>query len=148
MKQKPRKATEPIVDRKRWKAIFAYSVIISVVSIAAVWVAGMLHPGVDDKATYNNVLFFSLISCQLLHVFNMNSGRSGFFKSEVTRNRQVWYALAVSILILVAVHLIPPVAAALSIGYLSFSEWMVVAASGIVSLAIAQISKRLGLIRH
>lgn len=148
MKKKPRKTTEPIVDRKRWKAIFAYSVIISAVSIAAVWVAGRVYPGSDNKDVYNNVLFFSLISCQLLHVFNMSSGRTNLVKSEVTRNRKVWYALLLSILILVVVHFIPPVAQALSIGCLSAGDWVVVILAGLTSLVISQVAKALRLIRH
>ncbi|HYG14903.1 MAG TPA: cation-translocating P-type ATPase [Bacteroidia bacterium] len=148
MKKKPRKTTEPIVDRKRWKAVFSYSVIISAVSIAAVWVAGLMYSGANNKGVYNNVLFFSLISCQLLHVFNMSSGRTSLLKSEVTRNRQVWYALAISVLILVMVHFIPPVAAALSIGHLTLQEWTIVIAAGFISLIVAQLAKGMQFIRH
>ncbi len=95
MKQKPRAVNEPIIDKSRWLRIFFYAGVITATSIGAVYFSHYaLHAwGEWDAALSNNILFFTLISAQLFHVFNMGSMDLPFWRTEVVRNRYVWFAV-------------------------------------------------------
>ncbi len=144
MQRPPRNMNEPIIDKKRWIAIFFYSIIIGAVSVGAVFFS---HFTVHNTETWNpelcnNILFFSLIFSQLLHVFNMGNGTS-FFNSEVLRNKYVWGAIALSVIILLGVYAIEPVRKVLSIYEMSIYDWLISIGASIVSLIIIQIGKKL-----
>ncbi|MGB3527616.1 MAG: cation-translocating P-type ATPase C-terminal domain-containing protein [Flavobacteriales bacterium] len=99
-----------------------------------------------DPKLCNNILFFTLIFCQLFHVFNMASVKTSFTQSEVFRNKYVWYALLSSGIILLSVFFIPPAREALNVQPLKVEDWLVVVASAALSLLAIQILKRTNLI--
>jgi Ca2+-transporting ATPase len=76
----------------------------------------------------------------------MASVKTSFFKSEVFRNKYVWYALASSGLIVMSVFFIPPVREALNVQSLKLEDWLVVIASALISLLVIQFLKRTNLI--
>ena len=92
-----------------------------------------------DTAICNNILFFSLILCQLLHVFNMGTG--AFFKSEVMRNKYVWYSIVANIIILLGAIQVPFVRQALNIVPMNLNEWVVILAVGLSFMVIVQLVK-------
>ncbi len=144
MKRPPRNMNEPIIDKKRWIAIFFYSIIIGAVSVGAVFFS---HLTVHKTETWNpelcnNILFFTLIFSQLLHVLNMGNGTS-FFKSEVFRNKYVWGAIALSVIILLIFYAIEPIRKVLSIYEMSVYDWLISIGASIISLILIQIGKRL-----
>jgi len=144
MQRPPRNVNEPIIDKKRWITIFFYSIVIGAVSVGAVYFS---HLTVHNTETWNpelcnNILFFSLIFSQLLHVFNMGNGTS-FFNSEIFRNKYVWGAVALSVIILLGVYAIEPVRKVLSIYEMSVYDWLISIGASIVSLIIIQIGKKL-----
>lgn len=148
MKHKPRNPTEPLLKTRQWYAVWIYAAIISVCTLGAVFFSHfVLHTGEHfDPKLCNNILFFTLIVCQLFHVFNMASVKTSFLKSEVFRNKYVWYALASSGLIVISVFFIPPVREALNVQSLKLEDWLVVIASALISLLVIQILKRTNLI--
>lgn len=148
MKHKPRNPAEPLLKTRQWYAVWVYAAIISVCTLGAVFFSHIvLHTGEHfDPKLCNNILFFTLIVCQLFHVFNMASVKTSFFKSEVFRNKYVWYALASSGLIVMSVFFIPPVREALNVQSLKLEDWLVVIASALISLLVIQILKRTNLI--
>ena len=149
MKHPPRSPREPIIDTPHWKGIIFYSMIISAASIGAVFFG---HYSLDSGAEWdtnraNNILFFTMIGSQLLHVFNMHASESNFFQSEIVRNRYVWFALGICIGIIAVLHLIEPVKKVLSIFPISTSDWMVVLAFSVASMIVNQLAKRLNIVR-
>lgn len=148
MKHKPRNPAEPLLKTRQWYAVWIYAAIISVCTLGAVFFSHfVLHTGDRfDPKLCNNILFFTLIFCQLFHVFNMASVKTSFFKSEVFRNKYVWYALVSSLLIVLSVFFIPPVREALNVQSLKLEDWLVVIASALISLLVIQILKRTNLI--
>ena len=148
MKLPPRKSSEPIIDKSRWKLIFFYAIVIGSVSTGAVvFNHYAYHNGEPwDTAMCNNILFFTLIFCQLFHVFNMGSGP--FFNNEVIKNKYVWFSVTGSIAILIGAIQIPYVREALNVIPMTLNEWMIIVAAAFSSVIIIQAAKSLKLFKH
>ena len=150
MKQPPRNTEEPIIDTQRWTAIIFYSVIITLTTLGAVLIS---HYTVHKTETWNpelcnNILFFTLIFSQILHVFNMNATGSKFFTSEVMKNRYVWYAVLACLVLLFISYQIDVVRRALDIFPMSKEDWMISVSMSLLSLVVIQIVKSLKLVRQ
>jgi P-type Ca2+ transporter type 2C len=143
MQQPPRRPSEPIVNSQRWKLIFFYSFVIALASLGAVLFNHYYYHANQtwDVAMCNNILFFTLIFCQLLHVFNMGNGP--FFNNEVVRNKFVWYAVSASLLILLGVVQIPFARQALNVIPMTIQEWTIILSASIGSTLIIQLAKSL-----
>lgn len=76
----------------------------------------------------------------------MASVNVSFFKSEVFRNKFVWYALIACLLIIGFAFFIPSVRTALNIQPLTAADWLVVLASSLFSLLVIQLLKRTNII--
>ncbi len=148
MKHKPRNPAEPLLKTKQWYAVWIYAAVISICTLGAVFISHFFfHTGKHfDPKLCNNILFFTLIFCQLFHVFNMASVKTSFTQSEVFRNKYVWYALLSNGIILLSVFFIPPAREALNVQPLKVEDWLVVVASAALSLLVIQILKRTNLI--
>lgn len=143
MLQPPRPASVPIIDRNRWKAVVLYSMVIAAASISAVLVS---HFTVHRTETWNpqlcnNILFFTLICCQLLHVFNMGASGTSFFRSEVMRSRLVWAALAACAIILIGLYEVPVVRGVLNVHPLSLADLAIMLGAAITSLLLIQLAR-------
>ncbi|MBY0434550.1 MAG: HAD-IC family P-type ATPase, partial [Cyclobacteriaceae bacterium] len=150
MKQPPRNTDEPIIDTKRWTAIIVYSVIITLTTLGAVFIS---HYTVHKTETWNtelcnNILFFTLIFSQILHVFNMNAAGSRFFTSEVMKNRYVWYAVVACLALPFISYQVEIVRKALDIFPMSKEDWMISAGMSLLSLVVIQVAKSLNLVRQ
>ena len=145
MKLPTRNSSDPIVDKSRWKLIFFYSIVIASVSTIAVLINHYAyHTGKPwDAAMCNNILFFTLIFCQLFHVFNMGSGP--FFNNEVIKNKYVWYSVIGSIGILMGIIQIPYVRQALNVIPMTLNEWIIILSASVSSVIIIQAAKSLKL---
>ncbi len=144
MHKPPRNMNEPLIDKKRWVTIFFYSIVIGAVSVGAVFFS---HYTVHKTETWNpelcnNILFFTLIFSQLLHVLNMGSS-SSFFKSEVFRNKFVWGAITLSVIIVLGAYSVGPIRNVLSIYEMSTFDWLISIGASIVSLIVIQFGKKL-----
>ncbi|MDQ3019031.1 MAG: cation-translocating P-type ATPase [Bacteroidota bacterium] len=148
MKLPPRKSSEPIIDKNRWKLIFFYSIVIALASTSAVLFNHYAYHDGDpwDDAMCNNVLFFTLIFSQLFHVFNMSSGP--FFSNEVIKNKYVWYSVIGSIVILFGVIQIPFVRQALNVIPMTLNEWIIILSASVCSVIIIQAAKSLKLFKY
>jgi len=143
MKLPPRKSSEPIIDNNRWKLIFFYSGVIALASISAVLINHYyFHSGQPWDATMcNNVLFFTIIFSQLLHVFNMGTG--SFFNNEVIKNKYVWYSVTASTIIVIGMIQIPYVREALNVIPMTLNEWILILLASVSSIIIIQLEKKL-----
>lgn len=148
MQQPPRLASVPIIDRTRWKAIILYA---SVIALACIGAVTMSHFTIHRTEAWNpelcnNILFFTLIFCQLLHVFNMGASGTSFFRSEVIRNRTVWAALVASALILVGLYEVPVIRTVLNIHPLSLADLAIMTGAALTSLALIQLARTFNLV--
>lgn len=150
MMHPPRNISEPIIDRKRWGSIFFYSMVIGGMSISAVFFS---HATVHKTETWNaelcnNILFFTLIFSQLLHVLNMGNNKSTFFKSEVFKNKYVWGAIVLSVAIVMMMYLIVPFRKVLSLHEMTVNDWLISIGASIISVIIIQLGKKLKIARQ
>lgn len=150
MKDPPRSMSEPIIDRKRWQSVFIYSFVIGSVSVGAVLISHYtIHGGGEwNRQLCNNILFFSLIFSQLLHVFNMDGTNSNFFTSEIMKNKYVWIAIILSVLVLILVYVIAPLRTVLSLHEMSHADWFISVSSGFVALLVIRLFKLSGLAKN
>ncbi|HWV65287.1 cation-transporting P-type ATPase, partial [Chitinophaga sp.] len=146
MQQKPHPAGTPIIDKKRWIAIFTYSFIITLATLGAVAISYLLvHNGAPSNRAYNNILFYTLILTQLFQVFNMTFKRGiAFHKTDVFRNQAIWYSIACCIGILLAAYWITPVQKVLQIVEIGGKDWSIVILCTILAIVIIRLIKKWG----
>lgn len=149
MRVAPKNSNEPIVERATWIAIIFYSAVICAASLGAVMTSHFLFHKQEgwNPELCNNILFFTLISSQLLHVFNMNAMGTNFFRSEIMRNKYVWYAIGMCVLILVGGYEITPIREALSLFTLTIFDWLIIIGFSLVGMATNQLIRNVKLIK-
>lgn len=149
MKQEPAAPDAPLLNTGQWRSVWIYSAVISVCTLAPVLISYFtLSPEKQlSPELYNNLLFFTIILSQLLHVFNMGSAKMPFFGSEIFRNKYVWYALFASVALIALLFLIPPARQVLRFSQLSFAEWGMILSAALSSVIIIRLLKRSGLVR-
>ncbi len=150
MQLPPRNTDEPILDKKRWWAVIYYSVVISACALGGVFISHYNAHRIEtlDAVICNNVLFYTLIFSQLLHVFNMGSGNVSFFKTEVFKNKYVWYASIACIVIIIASYLIEPIRNILGIDSMTITDWGIAAGMSLLSLLVIQLSQKLKIVKQ
>ncbi len=145
MKQKPRNASEHIISKRQWKSLIVYSLVIAMACLGAVY---FIHRSTHEMETWNeelcnNILFITLIFSQLFHVFNVTADRTkSFFKTDVARNKYVWYAIAICSTIVVGSFFIEPVANALRLNHLSTIDWLVIIGFSLLSAFVNWLLKK------
>jgi Ca2+-transporting ATPase len=148
MKRCPRNPQSEIISGRRWIAIVVYAVTISFCVLGAVLFSHYIVDGGGqwDLKTCNSILFYTLIMTQLVHVFNMTSAKMSFFVNEITTNKYIWFALALSVAVIFFSYQISVIRMVLGVSELATADWSICVAFSIVSLIFIQIFKRLRLI--
>lgn len=141
MDHPPRKESEPILMPKHWSAVLIYglAITISIIGLVA-WARYSLKL---DTQTVNNLAFYTLILAQLWNVFNLPAAALSLWKNEVTKNKYVWSALILCILLVILAYAIPVVRSALSLVEfpISYLGWIFL--FSIIPVMIIQFLKRL-----
>ena len=146
MQRKPYPSNISIIDKKRWAAIFTYSFVIAATTIGAVFTSHEWLHGQEkwNPELCNNVLFYTLIFSQILHVFNMSFEKGlPFYKTEIFTNRYVWYAVISCVAIAMLSYWIIPIRNVLEVSIYGWKDWSVVLVFSFLSLLIIQILKRM-----
>jgi Ca2+-transporting ATPase len=87
------------------------------------------------------VSFLGLAFGRTWHVFNMRRNDSGVFWNEVTRNPWVWAAVGLSVVLLLAAVMVPPLSLALRTAWPGAAGWLTLFAASLVPLATVQAGK-------
>jgi Ca2+-transporting ATPase len=145
MKRKPYNSSVNIIDKKRWKAISIYSGIITITTITAVLFHDYLfHQDGSDSISSNNVLFYTLIFSQILHVYNMGFEPGvPFYRTQVIRNKYIWIATIVCIALTLLSIWILPVREVLKITIDNQTDWIIIIGFSILSMLIIQLLKKI-----
>ena len=141
MKEPPRPSDEPIVTKELWHAMAVYSISITLAVIGITLYAYNIMG--YEAGIVNNMAFYTLILGQLLNVFNLPSNHISFFFNEVTRNKWVWGAIVLSILIVVIAYRIPFLNTMLSLVPLTVHQLGMAVVFGAIPVVLTQVIKRM-----
>lgn len=135
----PRPITEGLLQSHHWRAIIAYAGLMTLpVLLAYNWALNQHH---SDTSYANTIAFMSLALGQLWHVFNMRSGKAGFFNNQVMKNPFVWCAVGFCLLLLGCSLYWPPFAVLLGIIPPDRAGWLAIGLASLVPLSIGQLVK-------
>ncbi|WP_254767694.1 cation-translocating P-type ATPase [Salinilacihabitans rarus] len=141
MERPPRDPDEPIMTRTNWAELGLYGVLISAATVGALAVAGDLYAGGMGTEEAVTVSFLTLAFAQLWHVFDMREISADALRNEVTENRYVWGALALSALLLAGAVYLPGVSLALRTAPIGPEGWLVVFGMSLLPVAVAQTER-------
>jgi Ca2+-transporting ATPase len=146
MKRPPRAPNSPLLSRSDWRRVVFYAVVIT---IAVLGVYAYARWQWDYSAAQCSTLaFYSLCWTQLLHVFNLYSGkRSSLFTNEITRNWYVWMALLLCVGLLLLTYYIPYLRLVLSLQPIDEKALLLLIGSGIFPVVIVWIGRQLRVLK-
>jgi Ca2+-transporting ATPase len=138
MKIPPRNPKEPIVMKRDWFTINAYAILLALPIMVVTWYCSYY-----DAKLCNNITFFSLALAQLWHVLNLSSRKISFIKNEITRNKFIWAALLICIVIMAVFYFVSPLNKTIGLKMLSINTWLIITATSVAPVILIQLFKRL-----
>lgn len=139
LKRRPRPPSELLIGGREWAVIVRHGLTITAVTLAALVVAVRGFDLSAHEAT--TVSFLTIALAQLFHVFNMRNRNTALFDNDVTRNRWVWAALGLCLVLLLMALYVPPIAAALQLTPPSFAAWQVIIGLALLPIVIARLAE-------
>lgn len=134
----PRDPDSAILDRDRWIATIAWSVLIAGTTLG-VFALGLGPLGLETDAAVT-VSFLAFVLARLVHVFNMRGPSEPILTNRIARSRAVWAALATSTTLLLLGVYIGPLARILGIVTPTATMWGLALAGGAVVLVVGQLA--------
>jgi len=145
MKEEPRDASEPIMTNRHWMTMGVFGVLITGAVLLGMTYA--LNTLGFDQNRSTTVSFLILASAQLWHVFDMRENGTKLFNNEITRNEFVWYALLITISLLLLAVYVPFLADILSLTNPGLDGWLLVLIASFSPVIIGQILKEFRLVK-
>ncbi len=139
MVQSPRPPDEPVINRPMRIRIGVQTLAIAGVTLAAYWLGIKLFPGVPEEA--KTMAFVTLSFSELLRAFTARSERYPLHKIGLFSNTWMFYAVASSLLLLLAVIYVPFLQTIFNTVSLGWAEWQIVLPLLFVPAVVAEISK-------
>ena len=141
MEEEPRTAGEPIMTRKHWISMGVYGLLITAAVMIGMALALNTLGFEAKKAT--TISFMILALAQLWHVFDMREVGTQVFRNGIMQNKYVWYALSISLGILLVALYIPFFANILSLTPPGIMGWMVILGGSLIPVLVSQALKEL-----
>jgi len=136
MENPPKNPKDPIISGKNWITISIYATTMTLAVIAAVFYCHQ-YISTNPKLA-NNIAFLTLVSAQLFHVFNMSSPHSKLIINDVTKNKFIWFAQLICILLIVIVYLIPQLRLVIGLVEISMEALLVSIIAGFIPLLLVR----------
>lgn len=136
MKSQPRDPKQSILQISDWKRVVFYALVMTASVLGVYWYATD-QVGLSAQEG-NTITFYALSLAQLLHVFNLYSGKFRFFNNEITRNKFIWMALMLCMLIMLLTNYIPFLRQILSLQKLDLQALELILAAGFIPLFVNQ----------
>ncbi|WP_372894047.1 cation-translocating P-type ATPase [Rhodosalinus sp.] len=135
MDRKPRDPGEPVLTRGHWIATALWGALIAASVTTVFFVALAQGMGRDAAVTIG---FLSFALARLWHVFNMRDAGTGLFANEVVRNRWVWSAIGLCLVLIAAAVWLPGLGAVLGVVPPDAVGWGLVLGGSLVPLLVGQ----------
>jgi Ca2+-transporting ATPase len=139
MHQPPRKKAQSIISVKNWQAIITYSLVLTACIFCSY--SYCINYLALEKLHANNMLFWSLALAQLWHSFNLSFGTS-VLKNEVLRNKYLWLAIIICLLVMLGAYFILPVKAVLLFVPVNLFQLSIILFTSVAPLIIIQLLKK------
>jgi len=139
MERQPRPVREPIINRLMTIGISVQTVAITAVVLAAFYVGRMWDP--VDPSLAGSMAFVTLSASELVRAYTARSERASLFRLGVFSNKYMQYAVAVSVVLLLAVVYVPflqPIFDTVSLGA---REWALILPLLLVPSIAAEVTK-------
>ena len=139
MQRPPRPPAEPIINRPMRLKISVQTVAIALVTLSAYFLGIQMLPGVPEEA--KTMAFVTLSFSELLRAFTARSENYPLLKIGLFSNRWMFYAVASSLVLLLAVVYLPflqPIFNTVSLGW---REWRVVLPLLFIPALVAELTK-------
>ena len=141
MEEPPRDPRQPVIDRATVRRIVVSALLVAVVGLAAFAAgAALLDLGTAGAQT---MTFVTMSLGQVLTVFNARTEAGSGFRGA-SRNRWLWAALAVTLVLEAAALGIPPLRDLLLLTTLPGPAWALALGLGLVPLVVVQLSRAVG----
>ena len=125
MTEPPRPAGEPVIGRDVIKRILVQGGLVTAVSLTAYFMG--LGPLELEGAQLQSLVFVTLTGAQLLSVFNARTDQGSGF-AGVTRNRWLWGAILLTVVLETLAFSVPPLAGVLGLESPPATAWALAAA--------------------
>ncbi|MGD8552904.1 MAG: calcium-translocating P-type ATPase, SERCA-type [Anaerolineales bacterium] len=139
MQRAPRPPEEPIINRSMRLGIIVQTIAIAAVTLTAYFLGVQMLPGVPEEA--KTMAFVTLSFSELLRAFTARSESYPLMKIGLFSNRWMFYAVASSLLLLLAVVYIPFLQPIFNTVPLGWQEWRVVLPLLFVPAIVAELTK-------
>ncbi|TFH36213.1 MAG: calcium-translocating P-type ATPase, SERCA-type, partial [Anaerolineales bacterium] len=139
MNRPPRPPKEPVINRPMRLRIGIQTVAIAAVTLGAYLMGIALYPGIPEEA--KTMAFVTLSFSELLRAFTARSENYPVLKIGLFSNRVMFYAVASSLLLLLAVIYIPVLQPVFNTVSLGWAEWEIVLPLLLVPAVVAELTK-------
>ncbi len=140
MDRKPRDPEGKIFDKGMIRRVVYQGAMVSLLSLAAF----KIGEGVDT-ITGQTMGFAVLVFSQLVHAYNVRSNTKSIFNIGLFTNRRLLTATAISLVMQLAVLLIPGLNKLFKVTSLDAIHWLIVLGLSLVPILVVEIVKLLGL---
>jgi Ca2+-transporting ATPase len=141
MRKPPRSPKERILASRHWQRISIHGVILCGVVLGAMGFAIEVMQLTEREAV--TISFCTLALAQLWHVFNMRDRSSGLLRNEISRNRWIWAAIGLCILLVAGAIYLPAVSRILELQAPSPASWVLILGASLLPLLFGPLVLRL-----
>jgi len=139
MNVKPRRKSEPILDRQMKVLIFIMAAVTDLILLIIFFLFIKVWP--HDLTYVRSIIFVSLGMDSLFYVFSCKSLGRSLFKIKIFDNIYLVYAVIFGILLQVLPLYVPFLQKALSVTALGWAEWALVAALVVFKIGLIELIK-------
>ena len=135
MEQKPIKVGT-LFEEGLIKRVIFHGIIISMITLIAYYIGYLDSP--NEGVT---MAFITLCLSQIIHSLNQHSSTISFFSKKHARNWYLYLAMLISLIVLLMLVFIKPIASFLSLQQPTLFEWLIIIILSLVPLIIVEIHK-------
>ncbi len=133
MTKKPRPSGERILMRRHWVEIGLYGTVMACIVLAAMAIS-LTVLGFDYFKSMT-VAFCTLAFAQLWHVFNMRGNLRQLVDNEITRNKWIWLALILCVVLVLSAVYSPVLRNVMKLSDPGMAGWLLITIASLVPLA-------------
>jgi Ca2+-transporting ATPase len=142
MLQSPRPPKEPIINRFMVGGIIVQTIAITTVTLAAYFLGLKLHSGQPDQLPFAETMaFITLSASELFRAFTARSERYPLLKIGIFSNKNMNYAILVSLVLMLAVVYVPFLNKVFNTVPLGWKQWEVMLPLLLIPSVAAELVK-------